>query len=354
MRSQHRHFLFGLLFLFCIQGAFCGKYCLGQVGIAWDPSYASNCHHGSAGARRFGMNNLDNAGVCSALDVDVSDANDVQRNVLFEYYNANRFEVYSADGVSGWDTSCYLSALKQCRRRKQSWRNIDSHLGKTATGAVWVAPFAKRAYGMATGYQSPQWNAEQKPAASDLQVPSRDPLQAPNQVAPTLPTTASPLESPPDGLDLPKMDFSGDDFNSHGSIPEMNNAFPLTDPAESTAMPGEKSSSEEYEDAVGDLPPEFHWDESLLDELPELNGPAAGSIPQTQSVPDSFPMGNPLPPASGTLDRQGRVNQRMQNEVFVARQPQRGTRLESSKPETKTENALQAAIRMQSLKNDLR
>ena len=89
------------------------------------------------------------------------------------------------------------------------------------------------------------------------------------------------------------------------------------------SLPTTAPPTDNYNDAVGDVPPEFKWDESLLDELPELNH-------TTPSAPVSItPLnGNPIPPSSNSVTRQGRIE--------------------------RPKNALEAAIRLQSLEADLR
>lgn len=329
MRIRYRHLHLVLIFLFCTQTTFYGKYCLGQVGFAWDPSCALDQ------PRPFGLSHVHSRGSCELTDYDCADRNDIQRKMLFDYYNANRYDAYSADGVSGWDTSCYLNPLKQCQRQKQWWQNVDSHLYPATSGTVWVAPFAQRVYGPRTTTITP----EVGPASVVPELPADQSPQTPLPVTPQ-PTMAEPSpDFSTDGLSM--------DSNSHGSIPDLKDGTLLfeppalpqgTPPFDSPTIPEAIPTPEGYEDAVGDVPPEFEWDESLLDELPELNR--------------TTPKGNPAPPSSGNFDELGRVEPRSRSNFATATHVPRSVRSASRIP--RTENALEAAIRLQSLEADLR
>ena len=301
--------------LLCAQLVFFSKFCVAQVGIAWNPSYAApNYPSYGNGIPRLqmarGIGGVDER-VCP-LEFDVNDPNDLQRSVLYDYFNVNRSAVYSADGVSGWDTRCIKNPVQAIRRERQLRANVNSRLG---SGQIWVDPFPKRIYGPGDGTSLSASPATDKKSGT----------AAPTGNRPSQPSS-SLVRPQPSAIVTPQIEgpTNFDDWTNENQ-PEPNHDEPSVE-----ILP----PPEEYEDAAPEIEP-LEWDESLLDELPELNL--------------GFPKGNPLPPTSKELDGFGRVQRRPQQPIAVqgnAQRQQPSTVRTASRPTAPT-NALQAAIQLQ-------
>lgn len=257
-------------FLFCTQAFVFTNSGLAQVGIAWEPAYVTEhiVHGGGviSGGRGLGLRPLRNK--TTALDFDLSDPNDVQRQILFDYYNANRYEVYSADGVSGWDTSHSWNPIRNVMRRRQSDLNLSSGLGM---GMYQVEPFAKRSIHAAAippthpAPASKQQHEKSKKPNHDLPTPNTAPAMDHSDNATS---TDSPLQNawPVENRGPSSLI---DDLRGKGITPLPTKSL----------LPG-FPATEKYDDVA----PEFDWDDSLLDDLPEFDSEIFGQPPLNEAA----------------------------------------------------------------------
>lgn len=301
MLTRHRRTTAIACLLFCTQAVLFSKCGLGQVGIAWDPSYAATnfaeCGSNACGGGALGLSAL-RGGQYNPLDFDSAEPNDEQRRVLFEYYNANRYQAFSADGVEGWDTTRNLNPLKIAARRRQSDCNLASCLG---AGTMQVDPFLKRIYGG---------------TAAGFSTTSSEAMSSPLSPQPDLPATNIPADIWPP--------TTNEDPNPVYDLTEEIDVEPIE----------EFPTPEEYKDVAS----EFEWDESLLDELPELNDGAK---------PSAIP-GNPLPPTSTDVDDQGNIQRRPPSRRLVAKRSREIRSTRTTQILQKEISPLQAAIQLQS------